>query len=385
MRDISNREMDLPEAMIGELLKIASESKDVISMSVGEPDFITPKPLLDYAKKVIGKSTHYAPSAGKEELREAIAKKLAKENGIKDADPEKVIVRCGSQEALFTGLLSAIDPGEEVVIQNPGYLGYLPAVDLVNGVPKFIELKEDDEFAINPDKLRKIVDKRKTRVIILNTPANPTGNVLSRKILEEVADIAVEKDVYIFSDEAYEKIIYPGEKHISIGSLNGMENYVMTFQTFSKTYAMCGFRLGYAHGPKKLIDAMDKASNYITLSAPHISQLMGIKALSLPKKYIDEMVKEYDKRRSYTLKRLNEIGLNTVMPRGTFYAFSNIKNMKMNSLNFCRNLLKEQKVAVVPGTEFGSAGEGYLRFSYATKMPLIEKALDRVEKFVSKR
>jgi len=380
MTHISERELELPDSIIGKLQGIAAEHKDVISLGVGEPDFVTPKPILDYASKVIGKATHYSAPGGRTDLKEAICKKLKKDNKI-NADVDNIIVTTGSQEAIFSALLAALDPSEQIILPNPGYLGYIPAIDLVGGSPVYVKLKEEENFEINPDDVINVIDKKKTKAIIINTPSNPTGNVISRKVLEELADIAVETDTYIFSDEAYEKLIYD-KKHTSIGSLNGMEKYAVTFQTFSKSYAMCGFRLGYASGPKKLIEAMIKSSHYITLCPPHLSQLLGIKALSLPNSYIEKMRIEYDRRRKFIVKRLNDIGLRTRMPDGAFYTFSNIEHISKNSLNFCKRLLNKEKVAVVPGSEFGIYGEGYIRCSYATELNNIKIAMERIEKFV---
>ena len=380
MTHISERELELPDSIIGKLQGIAAEHKDVVSLGIGEPDFITPKPILDYAIKIINKATHYSAPGGRTDLKEAICKKLKKDNKI-NADKDNIIVTCGSQEAIFSALLASLDPSEQVILPNPGYLGYIPAIDLVEGSPVYVKLKEEDNFEINPDDVKKLIDKKKTKIILINTPSNPTGNVISRKVLEELADIAVETDTYIFSDEAYEKLVYD-KKHISVGSLNGMEKYAVTFQTFSKSYAMCGFRLGYAAGPKKLIEAMTKSSHYITLCPPHISQLLGIKALSLPNSYIEKMRVEYDRRRKFIVKRLNEIGLRTRMPNGAFYTFSNIEHISKNSLSFCKRLLNKEKVAVVPGSEFGIYGEGYIRCSYATELDNIKIAMERIEKFV---
>ena len=365
MVHISERELELPEAVIGKLLKIAAENKDIISLGVGEPDFITPKPILDYARKIINKTTHYAPTQGIKELRESIAKKLKKENNIK-ANPENVVVTVGSQEATFSALMCTLDPGEQVIVPNPCYLAYTPAIELLSATPVYVKLEEEENFEINPDKIKESIDKKKTKVIILNTPSNPTGNVLSRKTLEEIADIAIENDLYIFSDEAYEKLIYDDAKHISIGSLNGMQNHVVTIQTFSKSYAMCGFRIGYLHAPAELAKAIIKSLHYVTLTTSTLSQYLALKALNLPDKYTEQMRQEYDRRRLFIVKRLNEIGLTTKMPKGAFYAFSNIKNFKMKSLDFANLLLRKANVAVVPGTEFGKFGEDYIRFSYAT-------------------
>ena len=379
MVDISEREQELPDVLIPELLAIAAERKDIISLGPGEPDFITPKPILDHVKNVIWKSTHYSAPAGRTDLREALVKKLAKENKI-DVNLENVAVGCGSQELLFASFLASLDVSEEVIVPNPGYLGYVPAIELVNAVPVYVKLEEEDNFEFNPERIREAITK-KTKVIMINTPGNPTGTVLSKKVLEEIAEIAVEKDVYVFSDEAYEKLIY-GKKHISIGSLNGMEDYVATFHTFSKSYAMAGFRVGYVSGPKPLVDAIIKSKHYVSIAPPNLSQLLALKALTISKSYITQMVKEYNTRRLYMVNRLNKLGLKTIMPNGAFYAFSNVKHLTSNTLEFARKILREAKVAVVPGTDFGKYGEGYLRFSYATKMPLIKEALDRIEGFL---
>ncbi len=382
MKHISERELGLPDAVIGKLLGIAAERKDIISLGPGEPDFLTPKPLIEYTRKIVQLGTHYSPTEGRSELREAICKKLKKDNKIR-TDPKNILVTCGSQEALFCGFLSALDVSEEVVIPNPTYLAYVPQIELVNGVPRFFPLKEEDNWNINPDLLIKSINK-KTSLILINTPSNPTGNVLSKKLLEEIADIAVKYNLYVFADEAYEKLIYD-KKHISIGSLNGMEDYVVTFHTFSKSYAMCGYRVGYVQGPKELINAMTKVSHYITLAPPNISQIVAKKALELPNIYIEKMRREYDRRRKFIVKRLNEIGLKTVTPYGAFYTFSNIKPFSKNSYKFAKELLNKSKVAVVPGKEFGIDGEGYIRCSYATDLNKIKIAMDRIEKFLNKK
>jgi len=381
MRGISEREKHLPNFTLPELLRIMHESRTVISMGAGEPDFSTPKPLLRYGASVIHKSTHYTPTQGIKELREAICKKLKKENKI-NATPENVIVTTGSQEAIFASLLTTTDPKDQVLIPNPGYLAYFPAIELSDGKPVSYKLEEKNNFQPDPDQIKKLANK-KTKAIIINSPSNPTGQVYPRKLLEEIAGIAREKNLYIFSDEAYEKLIYDNEKHVSIASLNGMKDYVISLYTFSKSYAMCGFRLGYVVAPKKLSESIIESSHFLTISPPHISQLMAVKALSLPNRHINRMVRAYNRRRKYLVKRLNKINLITKEPKGAFYAFSNIKYItKKSSYQFSQDLLKKAKVAVVPGTEFGEYGEGYIRFSYATKLFLIKKALERIEKYL---
>ena len=380
MTHLSERELGLPEVEFPKIFERVINDKSIISLGPGEPDFVTPKPILKYARKVIssGKGTHYSEPQGFSELREAIAKKAKRENGI-DADPENVLVTCGSQEALFAALLTTIDPTEEVILPSPGYLGYIPPVNLVSGVPVFMKLEEERRFEIDPDALKKIANKKKTKVLVINSPSNPTGNILSRKVLEEIADIAVDKDLHVFSDEAYEQINYD-KKPVSIGSLNGMQEYVTTFQTFSKSFAMCGFRLGYCIGPRRVIKDITKVHHYITLTAPNISQIVGTYALSISKKYINDMVKEYRRRRDFIAKRLNELDMPTHSPDGAFYTFSNIKAHSASASRFAKRILEKAKVAVIPGTEFGPYGEGFIRCSFATKYALIEKAMNRVER-----
>jgi aminotransferase len=382
MVHISERELELPREVIGKLLKVAVEDKSVISLGPGEPDFDLPKPLVSYVKDYSDKCNHYSPPGGIVELREAIAKKVKKDNKI-HTSPDNVIVTTGSQEGLLLATACTLDVSEQIIIPNPSYLGYLPTFELFNAFPVALELKAEDNWNVNPDELKKLIDERKTKAIMLNSPSNPTGNVLPKKILEEIADIAVDAGIYVFSDEAYEKLTY-GKKHYSIGSFNGMKNHVVTFQSFSKSYAMCGFRVGYTIGPAPLIEAMKKTHLYSTVCAPTISQMVAVKALSLKKSYLDKMVKEYDKRRKLIVKGLNQIGLPTVTPNGAFYAFSDIKDYSDDSYKFSLDLLHKGKVAVVPGREFGKFGEGYIRCSYATDYGKIEKALNRMDKFINK-
>jgi len=382
MTHVSERELELPEGIVHQLMEIASEHKDIISLGIGEPDFITPKPILDYAKKIIYKSSRYTAPTGKHELKEALLRKLKKENKI-HTKPENIIVTTGSQEGLFAVMLASLDPTEQVIVPNPCYLGYIPIIDLVEAVPVYVKVDEEDDFEINPDRVKEQIEKGKTKAILINTPSNPTGTVIRRKVLEELADIARENDLYIFTDEAYEKLIYDDAKHISIGSLNGMKDYVVSFFTFSKSYAMCGFRIGYCVLPDKLITPVTKTSHYMTLCPNNLSQHLAIKALKLGNSYTNKMVQEYNRRRKYIVKRLNSMDLTTRIPKGAFYAFSNITQItKKKSSEFARDLLKKCRVAVVPGTEFGKYGEGYIRFSYATKFNLIEKAMDRIEKYL---
>jgi len=382
---ISERETELPISTIGELIRIAEEERGIISLGPGEPDFSSPKNVINFAcKRLREGATHYSPPAGKEELREAIAKKLRKENRI-EITPDNIIVTVGSTEAIMMTLMCTIDPGEGVLVPDPGFLAYKPTVEILNGMPLCVPHYERDGFRFNADDARKAIIPEKTNVIIINTPSNPTGTVYNRKNLEEIADFACEYDLLVISDEAYEKLVYGGEKHISIASLNGMEDRAVTLQSFSKSYAMPGFRIGYAAGPENIIKAMKKIHIYSTVCAPTVSQEAALEALRGPQKIVARMVKEYDRRRKLIYNGLNEIpGFSCVEPRGAFYVFPNIKAFGMKSFDFSKWLLNNAKVAVVPGTEFGRLGEGYVRCSYATSYDKISTALDRIEKAAKK-
>ncbi|VVB81677.1 Aromatic-amino-acid aminotransferase 2 [uncultured archaeon] len=382
MVHVSEREEQLPDQVIEKLIEIMVEHPDVLSLGPGEPDFPLPKPLVSEVKRLSNQANHYSPAGGLHELREAICRKVRRDNHIK-ASPHNIVVTCGAQEALLLSAACTLDVSEQILLPNPGFMGFLPCFELFNAGIRFYDLKEERAFEPDPDEIKKQVDSRKTKVILLNSPANPTGNVISKKVLEEIADIAVEYNLSIFSDEAYEKIVYDDAKHVSIGSLNGMADRVFTCQSFSKSFAMCGFRLGYVVAPDKVAEAIKKTHIYTSICAPTISQKLGIKALSLSSKYTQAMVKEYDKRRKVIVPRLNQMGLSTPNPKGAFYTFSNISHINTSSKRFAFDLLKKQKVAVIPGVDFGSEGEGYIRCSFAAKLQTIEKALDKIEKYLT--
>ncbi len=382
---ISEREEELPISTIGKLIKIAEEEKDIISLGPGEPDFDSPKNVIKSAKNYLERGyTHYSPPQGRESLREEIVKKLKRENKI-NVSPEQVIVTCGSTEALLLSLMCTIDPGEGVLLPDPSFLAYKPMIEILNGMPLCVPLHEEDGFQLSVDRMKEVIIPEKTRVIIINTPSNPTGTVLTKKTLEELADFAVEHNLLIVSDEAYEKFVYDDARHISIGSLNGMEDYVLTLHSFSKTYAMPGFRIGYAAGPEEIIKAMSKLHVFTSFCAPTISQMAALDALKGDQSVVERMRKEYDRRRRMMLKRIKEIpGFRCIEPKGAFYLFPNIMEFGMSSLEFAEWLLKKAGVAVVPGIEFGKNGEGFVRLSYATSYELIEKVMDKIEKAVDK-
>ncbi len=380
---VSERADTLPEEEIGSLLKIAAERKDIISLGPGEPDFTPPKHVINAACSAIKKGfTHYSPVEGRMELLQAISKKLKSENKI-DVPPEQVVVTNGSNEAIMLSLLSIIDPGESCFVPDPGFLAFIPMVEMLNGYPISMPLRYEKDFQADVSDLKKLVEPKKTKAIIVNTPSNPTGTVFPKKVLEEIASFAVENNLLIISDEAYEKFVYD-TNHISIGSLNGMANYVLTLQSFSKSYGMPGFRVGYAAGPSKIIKAMRYLHIFVSLSAPTPSQFAAVAALEGPQTSVKKHVDEYNKRRVFLTKRINELeGFECKEPQGAFYIFAKY-DYKMKSREFASWLLKNAKVAVVPGADFGKYGEGFLRFSFATKLNLIEKAMDRIERATKK-
>ncbi len=381
---ISNRELELPKTHFLEIMKIAEESKGVISLGPGEPDFDTPKHIRDFVKKQLdlGK-THYTPIGGLSEVKEAFARKLKKENKI-DVDPEtQVIVTVGAKEAILLSFMSLLDPGESALVPNPGYVAYIPIIDSLNGKPLSLQLKQEDGWEYDLDKAKKLITN-KTTLLILNSPSNPTGTVFSKKKLEEIADFAIDNCLIVLSDEAYERFVYGDAKHVSIGSLNGMENHVVSIYSFSKTYAMPGFRIGYAAGPKDIIQAMVRLKFGTTLSTPTLSQLAAKCAVESTQKPVQVMLKEYIRRGKLMCKRLAEMDLDCGNPQGAFYMFPYIKKFGMSSVDFSKYLLEKAKVLVVPGTEFGEYGEGFVRLSYATEYHKIEEAMNSIDKAVSK-
>lgn len=382
MHKLAERVKVIGISKIEESLRILEQEPSIISLGAGEPDFVAPKNVINFIKN-LKNYTHYSPFQGKLELREALSKKLKKENKI-DASTEEIIVTCGSKEAILISILTLINPGEEVIIPDPGYIAYRPITELVNGKPVSLQLREEDKFEFHPDNLKNAITK-KTKLILINTPSNPTGTVFRKKTLEEIADIAIDKNLFILSDEAYEKLVYDDAKHVSIASLNGMKDYVITTQTFSKSYAMCGFRVGYAVADEKIIKEMKEFKICTTISAPTLSQLAAVEALRGSKKYVEKMRKEYDRRRKMLIKRLNSMeGIHCIKPEGAFYAFPNISNFKMSSEKFSNFLFKKVKILTIPGTEFGKYGEGFIRLSYATAYEKVEEAMDRIERAISK-
>lgn len=365
------------------MFNLAQKYKDAVNLSVGEPDFDTPKHVIEAAIKAMRKAyTHYTPNAGLKEFREAAAEKVKIKNGI-DADPEtEVMATVGAMGGLSLAILTIVDPGDEVLIPDPGFPSYKAQVILAGGRPVSYTLREENGFLIDVEEVKKLITE-KTKAIILNTPSNPTGSVLSEKLLRAISEIAIEKDLIVISDEAYEAIVYDGLRHVSIASLPDMKERTISIFTLSKTYAMTGWRIGYAIASKNIISQMTKLQEHISAHPSSISQMAAVAALKGRDDCVKQMVAEYNKRRELLLKGLSEIpGFKCAKPQGAFYVFPSIRDFNMSSEEFAMQMLEKARVVVVPGTAFGEHGEGYIRISYATSKEMLADALSRIKSLV---
>jgi aminotransferase len=364
---------------------LAQQMPGCINLTVGEPDFCPPEHTIEAGWQAAKEGkTHYAPTNGISELREALAQKAYRNYGL-TYDPNcEVLVTVGGTEAIFAALLGLLNPGDEVLIPNPGFVVYDPCVLLAGGVPVCVPLLEGNGFKPSCDDVTSLVTPR-SRVIVLNYPNNPTGAVLSYDEVAALAKIAVERDMIVISDEVYEKIVYDGARHYCLATFPDMRQRTLVINSFSKTYAMTGLRVGYAYGPTELISPIWLVHQYAVACVNSLSQYMALDALRGSQDFVKDMIREFDRRRHLVYARLNEIGgFKCQLPSGAFYAFPNIKAFGMTSEKFAEFLAKEAGVLTVPGTAFGSGGEGYIRISYAAAYDLLEKALDRIGKAVKK-
>ena len=376
---LADRAKNLKPSGIRRFFDIANEMEGVISLGVGEPDFKTPWIIRQAGIKSLERGqTWYTANAGLYELREEIAKYLGRFNV--DYAPEDIIVTVGGSEAIDLGVRAFINPGDEVIIPEPSFVCYSPIVELACGKAVPIVTKAEDEFRLNPDDLRAAITD-KTKMLIFPFPNNPTGGVMRREHLEEIAKICIENNLIVLSDEIYAELTY-GEKHVSIASIKGMKERTVLVNGFSKAYAMTGWRLGYVAAPPEVLSVIYRIHQYAIMCSPTTSQHAAIEALRNCDDEILKMAKEYDQRRRYIVSRLNSIGLDCFMPGGAFYAFPSIKSTGMTSLEFCEKLLHAKKVAVVPGDAFGESGEGYVRISYSYSLSHIKEALNRIEDFL---
>jgi len=379
--ELAGRFKNIRPSGIRRLFSLAQGVPDVISMGIGEPDFVPPPHVLEAAKRALDEGkTHYTPTTGITELREALAEKAKRDYGLSYAPDSEMLVTAGGTEGIFLTLLALINPGDEVLVPDPGFVCYEPGVLMAGGNAVSMPMLEKDRFRLNADVVMSLITER-SRVMIINTPNNPTGSVLSYDDIAGLAKLAVERDLIVISDEVYEKITYDDAEHHCLATFPGMRDRTIVINSLSKTYAMTGLRVGYALGPETLISTMMLAHQYITACVNGPAQYAAVAALEGPQKFVREMVMEFDRRRRLLHSRLNEIGgFSFSIPEGAFYAFVNIEEFEKQSEKISEHLLKRGRVVTVPGSAFGRYGEGHLRFSYATAYEKIEEALDRIEK-----
>ncbi|HYW01668.1 MAG TPA: pyridoxal phosphate-dependent aminotransferase, partial [Candidatus Acidoferrum sp.] len=381
----SNRVENIPRSGIRAIFDQARGIPDLIHLELGEPDFRIPDHATDAAIQALSDGfTKYTPNAGIDDLRQAISEKLKRENEI-HADPNgEIMVTAGAMEALSLSILCTVDQGDEVLIPDPGYVSYEAHVLLAGGVPKFVPLREQNDFRMRAEDIENLINK-KTRMIILNSPSNPTGAVELLEDLKDIADLAQKHDLLVLSDEPYERLVYKGHDHHSIAALPGMLEQTVSIFSFSKTYAMTGMRIGYIASGRELVQHMIKMQEHFVGSINSPAQKAAIAALRGPQTCVTDMLNEYTRRREILIDGLNETGVITCKkPAGTFYAFPNITKTGFDSKTFAEKLLKEAKVVTVPGVAFGPHGEGHLRLSFATSITNVTEAVKRIRDYCIK-
>ena len=381
---LSKRVIGLKPSGIRKFFDIAATMKNVISLGVGEPDFTTPRPILQAGMRSLrAGQTHYTSNAGKFELRQAVADHLRSLYAVR-YDPEyEIIITVGVSEALYLAMNALLDPGDEVIIPTPCFVSYQAEVFLAGGVPVEIPSCPEDNFQLDPEMIRRAITPR-TKLIFIGYPNNPTGAVASRQVLAEVAKIAEEHDLLIVSDEIYDRLVY-NHQHVCVPALDeATRRRTILLGGFSKDYAMTGWRIGYACGPSDIIKGMVRIHQYTIMSAPTTAQDAALIALAEGEKHVQKMLAEYGRRRRLIVDGFNRLGLTTFEPHGAFYAFPNVSASGMDEETFAETLLREEHVAVVPGSAFGPGGEGFVRCCYATAYEQIEMALQRMERFMNR-
>lgn len=360
------------------MFELADRIPGVINLGIGQPDFETPVFIREAGKKALDDGfTRYPPAKGFLDLREAIAEKLRKENNI-PADPEtEIFVAVGAMQVIFNTMLHLVETGDEVILLDPGY-DYYSQIRLFGGVPVPVPVREANRFKLDPADLEKAVTN-KTKLIIINSPSNPTGAVLEEDVLGKIAAIARERKIFVLSDEPYEHIVFDGKKHLSIAAMEGMKDLTISAYTLSKSYAMTGWRVGYAVAPKVLIDEMEKLMEHMVTGVTAVAQRAALAAISGPQECVVEMVRAYQARRDIIHRELNDIeGVSCILPEATFYAFPSVSGVCRDSWRLARYLATEHRVAVVPGVIFGKSGEGCLRISFAIDEERLEEAITRI-------
>jgi len=380
---ISQKVATLPPSGIRKFFDLLSSMEDVISLGIGEPDFVTPWHIREAGIYSLEKGyTMYTSNSGMPELRQELASYLELHYGVSYHPDCEILITTGSSEGLDLVLRAIINPGDHVIIPNPCYVAYPADIILAGGVPVIVPTNQQNSFVINASDIEAKITKR-TKAILIGYPANPTGAAMTKKDADAIAQVAKKHDLLLISDEIYARLVY-GVEHICFPSLAGMKKRTILISGFSKSHAMTGWRIGYVAGDRRFIQAMTKIHQYTMLSAPTMTQMAAIEALRNGEGEVDKMVQEYNRRRRFMVKRLNEIGLRCFEPKGAFFAFPSIKATGMNSEEFAEKLLLTEKVAVVPGTAFGPCAEGFVRCCYATSLANIEEALRRMDRFLRK-
>jgi len=381
---LSQRVATLKPSGIRRFFDIAATMKDVISLGIGEPDFDTPKHVIEAGIESLRQGrTHYTSNAGVFELREALSNHLELHYGVQYDPASEIVISVGGSEALYLAMTALLDPGDEVIIPTPCFVAYQAEVLMAGGIPVEIPSTMEDNFNIDPVRIEAAVTAH-TKAILIGFPNNPTGAVATRDRLLEIARIAEKYDLVVVSDEIYDRLVYAGHRHVCFPSLPGMKNRTVLVGGFSKDYAMTGWRIGYACGPADLMQGLIRVHQYTIMSAPTTAQDAAIVALRDRDEAVQEMVEEYDRRRRLVVPELNRIGLPTFEPKGAFYAFPKVSLTGLNDEEFANRLLNEEHVAIIPGNSFGEGGEGFCRCSYATSYEKLEEALHRIERFVNR-
>ncbi len=381
---LSKRVAGLKPSGIRKFFDIAATMKDVISLGIGEPDFTTPKPILEAGiRSLQSGETHYTSNWGRLELRQGISDNLKRLYNVTYDPANEIVATVGVSEALYLAFTAILDPGDEVIIPTPCFVSYQAEVIMAGGIPVEVIAREENNFMIDPADVRRAITPR-TKCIFIGYPSNPTGAVATREVLLEIAKMAEEYDLLIVSDEIYDRLVYDFE-HVCFPSLDeSLKHRTLLLGGFSKAYAMTGWRIGYACGPADIIQGLVRIHQYTIMSAPTTAQDAALEALKIGEPHVQDMVAEYNRRRKLLVAGLNRLGLRTFEPRGAFYAFPNIHASGMDDEAFAEKLLREEHVAVVPGNAFGPGGDGFVRMCYATAYEKIEEALHRMEKFMNR-
>lgn len=373
---------NMPDSGIKDFFDVANTLPGALSLGVGEPDFATPEHVREAAIASLKQAdTKYTDNRGTVELRAAAAEYLKKFDLHYDRQDE-ILITVGASEGIDLALRALVNPKDEVLVVEPSYVSYIPCVELCHGVPVHLNMKEENRFRLTPGELKAAIGP-KTKVLLLPYPCNPTGAIMEREDLEAIREIIIQHDIFVISDEIYAELTY-GKKHVSMAALPGMRERCVVLSGFSKAFAMTGWRMGMAAGPREVISAMNKIHQFTIMSAGTTSQYGALEALTSPHRdgEIADMRKEYDRRRTMMVEGFRAMGLTVVEPEGAFYVFPSIKKTGLTSMEFCKRLLEEQKVAVVPGDAFGACGEGYIRCSYAYSQEKIQACLTRIAKFM---